>query len=144
MSNLLLERTRGLIKKSLEENNGVVDGEVFFIKELIDKGKNFIILKDISEVDHTKYRSQFIRLENREGKTEKGIIIASNFDSSEFDREDWDKFRGDSVEEFIEKIKEMYDVEGDLVLEARKEFGPTEWMGGLTPSYFVMIDERMM
>lgn len=124
------------VLESVKEN-GIADSKISFIKEMVDNGKSFLIVRG-SDIDGNIR----IRVGKSEDEYEEGRIIFSDEYKKQIDKiDEYINFKG-NIDEFIDEIKNLFGVRGNLVLQARKEFGPVEWMAGITPEYFTIIDEN--
>jgi hypothetical protein len=155
MSNTLLENFRKTLKKSLEENNGVLGKDESAIIEKIQSKSSVAVINKDNFNDNIKENGNLGSIEFKvliDEEDSKDFVLVFGDINEELLLEDLRKSilyaynHEVELDEFTGAIKASINIGRDKKIRIQEKFllSPVEWMSGVTPFYSDIIDENLM
>lgn len=155
MSNTLLENFRETLKKSLEENNGVLGKDESAIIEKIQSKDSIAIVSKDNFNDNIKENDNLGSIEFKvfiDEDNSKDFVLVFGDINEELLLEDLRKSilyaynHAVDLYEFTGAIKASMGIGRDKKIKIQEKFllSPVEWMSGVTPFYSDIIDENLI
>jgi hypothetical protein len=155
MSNTLLENFRKTLKKSLEENNGVLGKDESAIIEKIQSKSSIAVINKDNFNDNIKENGNLGSIEFKvliDEEDSKDFVLVFGDINEELLLEDLRKSilyaynHEVELDEFTGAIKASINIGRDKKIRIQEKFllSPVEWMSGVTPFYSDIIDENLM
>lgn len=144
-----VEDYKFILEKEINENNGVVKEDSSVIINKIDNGDSFVVFKKDNTVTEVKENKDFGSIDFKvieEGNEEDYVFVFGDIGSLSNNVIEKSVIYTESgkidINKFITSLKSNI---GDKVkIREQSKLGPVEWMSGVLPFYFDIIDEEKM
>lgn len=137
----IIEGYKREYKESLLKNNGVIEKDNSNILSKIKNGSDYVLVepsKEIMEYEDVGNISMEIVWENN-----KSYLLMTFGNISKINDKIVLRNKSD-LEDVISQIKSYFEIKSNIKIKEKYYFGPVEWMGGVLPFYYTIIDENMI